>query len=164
MEVSPIVTTTTTTTSPQELSMMILSSSEVDFGSTMDTTPFLVAFVALAIGAAAQTFINQMLEGDQGLGAFLKDGAGYNKSGFRQSSQDEIKKDPLPWLQLPKLDFVEVAGQEQDDAVVFAKLEDLRVRMNQELELGNQEQASILREQLEQAMEAAGIEYTSEWD
>ena len=140
----------------------MLLASETEFAS-LDTSPFLVAFVALAIGAAAQTFINQMLEGDQGLGAFLKDGAGYNKSGFRQVRRKQEDNDPLPWLKLPKLDFVEVAGQ-QDDSMVFAKLEDLRVRMNQELELGNREQASILKEQLEQAMEAAGIEYTSEWE
>ncbi|CAJ1959288.1 unnamed protein product [Cylindrotheca closterium] len=106
-----------------------------------------------------------MLEGDQGLGAFLKDGAGYNKSGFRQPPKQggDEKRDPLPWLQLPKLDFVEVAGQ-QDDSLAFAKLEELRVQMNEQLDLGNMEQASRLKEQLEEVMDAAGIEYTAEME
>eukprot|EP00429_Kryptoperidinium_foliaceum_P039094 CAMPEP_0176178424 /NCGR_PEP_ID=MMETSP0120_2-20121206/91422_1 /TAXON_ID=160619 /ORGANISM="Kryptoperidinium foliaceum, Strain CCMP 1326" /LENGTH=59 /DNA_ID=CAMNT_0017516577 /DNA_START=1 /DNA_END=177 /DNA_ORIENTATION=- len=53
-----------------------------------------------------------MLEGDQGLGAFLKDGSGYNKSGFQNIQGSKGKSsDPLPWLKLPQLDFVEVSGQ-----------------------------------------------------
>ena len=81
-------------------------------------TPFTITIVALTIGVAAQTFINKMLEGDQGLGAFLSDGTGFNKSGYRPSSSSKgnnsrstVDKDPLPWLKLPQLDFVEVAGQ-----------------------------------------------------
>ena len=80
-----------------------------------DFSPFLVTALAIFLGVSAQTFINQMLEGDQGLGAFLKDGSGYNKSGFRQSSSSSSPgatasttnnnkpEDPLPWLKLPKL-------------------------------------------------------------
>lgn len=136
-----------------------------EFVST--NTPFLVALVALLIGVAAQTFINQMLEGDRGLGAFLKDGTGYNKSGFRQQDgkRAEERSDPLPWLKLPKLDFVEVAGQEKvDDSLIFAKLEELRIQMNQQLDQGNIVEASRLKEELEELMEVAGIDFESEWE
>ena len=78
-------------------------------------SPFAIAGLALLLGIAAQSFINQMLEGDQGLGSYLKDGSGYNKSGFRRVDKASMKNDemndPLPWLKLPKLDFVDVAGQ-----------------------------------------------------
>ncbi|KAL3935096.1 MAG: hypothetical protein SGBAC_009321 [Bacillariaceae sp.] len=166
----PSTYSTPTLTSSATFSRTQLFISEADYASldnefaSLNASPFFVAFLALAIGVAAQTFINQMLEGDQGLGAFLKDGAGYNKSGFRrQAGLDEEKKDPLPWLRLPKLDFVEVAGQE-DDTLAFAKLEELRVQMNEQLELGNMEQASRLKEQLEEFMEEAGIEYRAEME
>jgi hypothetical protein len=114
--------------------------------------------VALVLGIAAQSFINQMLQGDQGLGAFLKDGRGYNRSGFRY--QEDEKSDPLPWLKLPKLDFVEVAGQE-NETLAYQRMEEMRVGMNQQLHQGNVQEATTLREELERFMEEAGIEYKS---
>mmetsp|Transcript_3864 Transcript_3864/g.4990 ORF Transcript_3864/g.4990 Transcript_3864/m.4990 type:complete len:220 (-) Transcript_3864:83-742(-) len=79
----------------------------------------LITVAALVIFVAAQSFINSMLRGDRGLGAFLSDGSGYNRSGFRSRRGAEegddgtaVAKDPLPWLKLPRLDFVEVAGQD----------------------------------------------------
>lgn len=63
-----------------------------------------------------------MLSGDQGLAAFLKDGTGFQKSAFKERKPNPFgknenaplgsSKDPLPWLKLPTLDFVEVKGQE----------------------------------------------------
>jgi hypothetical protein len=126
------------------------------------SSPFLVAGVALVLGVAAQLFINQMLQGEQGLGAFLKDGSGYNKSGFRNLNGDNTKnEDPLPWLKLPKLDFVEVAGQEDENRYI-QELERLRYEMNQKLEEGSVEEATAVREQLEAAMKEAGIEFKSD--
>ena len=53
-----------------------------------------------------------MLGGEQGLGAFLSDGSGYNKSGFKpRKKNEEEASDPLPWLKLPEFDYVDVAGQ-----------------------------------------------------
>lgn len=123
-------------------------------------SPFLIALVALVLLVSAQSFINKMLEGDQGLGAFLKDGSGYNKSGFRtktQGSSDDKEKDPLPWLKLPRLDFVEVAGQtvelppqemtaneafsaldSAEQQRVYEELDGLRLRLNRELEKARQ--------------------------
>ena len=56
------------------------------------------------------------------MGAFLSDGTGYNKSGFkprRKNKADDAGDpskplggaDPLPWLKLPEFDYVDVAGQ-----------------------------------------------------
>ena len=56
-----------------------------------------------------------MLKGERGLGAFLSDGSGFKKSGFRPLDGADMKTDPLPWLKLPELDFVDVAGQEKRD-------------------------------------------------
>jgi hypothetical protein len=128
-----------------------------------DATPLIVVGVALGLGIAAQGFINQMLEGDQGLGAFLKDGSGYNKSGFRTTNKPKSSSnDPLPWLKLPQLDFVEVAGQpsRQSEQALMQKLESLRLEMNDLLEQGKTENASIIRAELEALMDEAGIEYS----
>ena len=116
-------------------------------------SPLLIAAVALVLLVSAQSFINKMLEGDQGLGAFLKDGSGYNRSGYRPVNKnnrdgDGKDNDPLPWMKLPRLDFVEVAGQKdlppsvaaaattdkKEQQRVYEELENLRLRLNRELE------------------------------
>lgn len=132
----------------------------------------LLLVVALAVGIAAQSFINQMLQGDQGLGAFLKDGSGYNKSGFRPkyfsaSNKDNTKKDPLPWLKLPELDFVEVAGQEKkppasrssNEDQVLSQLEEMREKMDNAFQQGKIQEAEALRKELEEAMKLYGVEF-----
>jgi hypothetical protein len=75
-----------------------------------------IIILAVVLGLLSQILINSMLKGDQGLGAFLSDGKGYGKSQFRPytKGKDPRKKDPLPWLKLPKFKYVEVAGQEND--------------------------------------------------
>ena len=138
-----------------------------------DFTPLIVVGVALGLGITAQGLINQMLEGDQGLGAFLKDGSGYNKSGFRPTTRTKKKpsstasNDPLPWLKLPQLDFVEVAGQPPptrsgpSEKALLTKLESLRLEMNTLLKQGNVADAAVLREELELLMDEAGIEFNN---
>lgn len=161
---------------------VVASSADLLLLSPPDLTPpFLVAAVALVLLVAAQTFINQMLEGDRGLGAFLRDGSGYRKSGFRaKTARDDDgggrqrrPSDPLPWLSLPRLDYVDVAGQptlaEQDEsetapaaaAAVYQQLEQLRLRMNREVQEENYEEASRLRNELEKLMKDQGIEFTT---
>jgi hypothetical protein len=67
----------------------------------------------LCYSSQHKRFFHQLVSGNQGLGAYLKDGSGYNKSAFQPlNSQEENDKDPLSWLSLPKLDFVDVKGQE----------------------------------------------------
>jgi hypothetical protein len=135
------------------------------FEESMDLPPFAIAGVALVLGVAAQSFINQMLQGDQGLGAFLKDGSGYSKSSFSQVRQadKESQKDPLPWLKLPQFDFVEVAGQtNKQEGLVYQQMEQMRLEMNQNLQDGKMQEASAIREELEKIMKEAGIEYTND--
>ena len=75
------------------------------------STPF-VLLAAVLLAVLAQSWINSMLGGEQGLGAFLSDGSGYNKSGFKpRKKNEEEASDPLPWLKLPEFDYVDVAGQ-----------------------------------------------------
>ena len=129
------------------------------------SVPLLLAF-ALGVGFAAQTFINQMLEGEQGLGAFLTDGGGFNKSGFRKATKDkdDIKTDPLPWLKLPNLDFVDVAGQDKimSESELMMKLERLKEGMKTAVEQGRLQEAESIRKELEQTMENYGVEFTSD--
>lgn len=155
------------------------------------SSPLLIAILALVLLVAAQSFINQMLKGDRGLGAFLKDGSGYNRSGFRANNNsggdDDGNSDPLPWLKLPRLDFVEVAGQkemleasveEEEQQKAYEELERLRLRLNRELENvskrrreGNNggddsdddmAEATRLRTKIERLMKLYGIEYETE--
>ena len=160
------------------------------------SSPLSIAIIAILLLIAAQSFINQMLEGDQGLGAFLKDGKGYNKSGYRpatstRSNGDNINNDdnndPLPWLKLPRFDFVEVAGQQQQSLLlgeeveveedepqqrVYEELERLRLKLNIELEKNSSNinsykeedllEATRLRKKIERLMKIYGIEYETE--
>lgn len=147
-------------------------------------SPIFIAILALLLLVSAQSFINKMLEGDRGLGAFLKDGSGYNRSGFSASGgsdKDSGTGDPLPWLKLPRLDFVEVAGQkeatmreEEEQRMVYEELDRLRLRLNRELEnvkrrredgSGREDdtaEATRLRTKLEGLMTRYGIEYETE--
>lgn len=182
---------------PTTPSLLLASSSSSD---QIDTTMFLlpdnplgsplaVVILALALLVAAQTFINNMLEGDRGLGAFLSDGTGYNRSGYRpntRSNEDKEDDDPLPWLKLPRLDFVEVAGQAAEDAQrkqqlaqaeqerVYQELDVLRDELNRELQTvrrnrleginapDDMKEAKRLEAKLEGLMRAYGIDYETD--
>ena len=118
-----------------------------------------------------------MLKGEQGLGAFLNDGTGYSKSGFkprskRAGAQDDAPlggPDPLPWLKLPQFDYVDVAGQETESRLdpeqekeIMSRLEDLADLLKNEVQNNNIEEASHLRRQLENLMEEYGYQYEPE--
>jgi hypothetical protein len=148
----------------------------------MDLSPPLIlclVLVALAIGVLANGWISRLLSGDQGLASFLSDGSGYKKSSFKPLQQDSdraVQSDPLLWLKLPQLDFVEVAGQaprrrsdqtfpptpdkdsisgakgESKDEIVIAKLELIRREMQEQLGNGNIQEAERLRTELERLM------------
>lgn len=143
------------------------SSSCLSVTTTMDddvmlsSAPFIVGF-ALVIGIAAQGWINNMIGGDRGLGAYLSDGRGFAGSRFSPEggSGDAVSgNDPLPWLTLPTLEFVEVAGQSDP---VEVRLETLRLKMNRALQEGKVQQAVELRQELEEIMSANGFDYTAE--
>ena len=150
------------------LSALLVADTTVDL-DTMSTVEFsavpLLVIVAIGLGFTAQGWINRQLEGDQGLGAFLQDGKGFKKSGFRPLADDADRaasSDTLPWLKLPKLDFVEVAGQKSSQDQLFDELEDLRVKMNQQLQLGNIDEARTIRMKLESLMRENGIEFLAD--
>mmetsp|Transcript_11235 Transcript_11235/g.12869 ORF Transcript_11235/g.12869 Transcript_11235/m.12869 type:complete len:193 (-) Transcript_11235:381-959(-) len=126
----------------------------------MFSTGPIVTIAALVIGISAQTWINSLLKGERGLSAYLRDGGGFAGSGFSKeaSEQDALSgEDPLPWLKLPKLDFVEVSGQEERR--VELKMEQVRIKMNKALEQGEIEQAKELRSELEIFMKENGFKY-----
>lgn len=129
-----------------------------------DTFVPLILIVALSLGFAANGWINQLLTGKEkksGLGAFLRDGSGYNRSGFAMQDSDRaVQSDPMPWLKLPKFDFVEVAGQETPD--LEDTLEKLRLDLNVALKNGDRIEAKRIERQLEDIMKKAGIEFQSD--
>lgn len=128
----------------------------------MSSGPFIVG-AALILGIAAQGWINNLAKGERGLGAYLSDGGGFSGSGFSDKANrdnDAVSgDDPLPWLKLPKLDFVDVAGQEDS---VEVQLESIRRKMNAALEEGQFEQATEIRKELEEIMTANGFDFTPE--
>jgi hypothetical protein len=130
--------------------------------------PPVAAFVVLAaaiLGIGSQTLISSMLDGDQGLRAFLSDGSGFNKSKFSPNKKDDSTNsspsDPLPWLRLPKLDFVEVAGQDQS-AEIEKELEFLAARVRSEMSRGETEKASETMKELDSLMEEYGFDYSAQ--
>lgn len=129
-----------------------------------DTFVPLILIIALSLGFAANGWINQLLKGHDnksGLGAFLKDGSGYNRSGYTMRDSDRaVQSDPLPWLKLPKFDFVEVAGQEKSNIEVM--LERLRLDLNTALANGDRVEAKRIERELESMMNEAGIEFETE--
>lgn len=97
------------------------------FNEPLDPSFLPIVLFSILLFTLAQSFINSMLKGERGLGAFLSDGRGFKKSAFRPLDNDNnnanIKSnnaDPLPWLKLPELDFVDVAGQEKKKGVRVA--------------------------------------------
>ncbi|KAL7543806.1 hypothetical protein ACHAXR_013148 [Thalassiosira sp. AJA248-18] len=151
----------------------------------------LVVLIAAILAFSAQSWINSLLGGDQGLGAFLSDGGGFNRSGFkprRRPISDERAvpgdttkplggADPLPWLKLPEFDYVDVAGQPKkpkrmqqplkppsmtrDESEVMAKLLSLREQMKMEIERCNFEDAKRIESELEKIMKEEGYDYSA---
>ena len=149
----------------------VLSSTEIP----VVIPSLLLVFAALGIGIAAQSLINQQLKGDQGLSAFLKDGSGYSKSAFRPIVDNDravSQGDPLPWLKLPTLDFVEVAGQQPtttttttvDDnlSTTLETLTRLRLELNEQVAQGNTAEAQAIKRRLEKLMVENGIAYNAD--
>ena len=127
-----------------------------------------------------------MLGGDQGLGAFLSDGSGYNKSGFKpRKKNEEEASDPLPWLKLPEFDYVDVAGQPKktklqqlqkiqsdnnsldeskdsnNEAEVVSRLELLFAEMKKEVDNDNLIEAKRIELELEKIMEEEGYNFST---
>lgn len=144
---------------------------------TLATDNLLIVSLALILGVAAQGFINSMVSGDRGLGAFLSDGSGFNRSNFKPVDRKSKKEDnaplsgadPLPWLKLPKLSYVEVAGQSEADKmsllsenVARETLEALAESIREHIKKGDLESAQNAKADLEQKMEEYGFEFNND--
>ncbi|KAL7519803.1 hypothetical protein ACHAWX_004559 [Stephanocyclus meneghinianus] len=178
---------------PASLSTLHLSSSssllyanEAELQQLPLAIPFVIVIGAVILAITAQSWINFLLRGDQGLGAFLSDGTGYNKSGFKPrsklvnagASNDAALEgsDPLPWLNLPHLDYVDVAGQpkrpkkvhlkaagsdlnEHNAQEVVLQMEHLRGQIRLLVEQGRLQQAKNIELELETIMKEHGYEF-----
>jgi hypothetical protein len=147
-------------------SRVSLSLGIIDVEESSSALVPILLIVAVSLFVASQGWINSLLSGDRGLGAFLSDGSGYSKSGFRPVSKSADGKesedsDPLPWLKLPRFDFVDVAGQDSSvsEEAVYKRLEELRVEMNDLLEQKKFREASAVRLTLEKLMKVNGVEF-----
>lgn len=162
------VHTTATSSSRTQLFAAVEATEQSGWIITQIASPQLLLLVSLVLGVVANGWIQRLLNGEQGLGSFLSDGSGFNKSKFKPLRSDEdraVQSDPLPWLRLPQLDFVEVAGQEsrapnlRDNDAVVTQLEMLRVRMNDQLAAGNVAEANALRQQMETIMRESIVQF-----
>jgi hypothetical protein len=150
-------------------SRVSLSLGIIDVEESSSALVPILLIVAVSLFVASQGWINSLLSGDRGLGAFLSDGSGYGKSGFRpvsksvdgKESKSGTDSDPLPWLKLPRFDFVDVAGQDSSvsEEAVYKRLEELRVEMNDLLEQNKFREASAVRLTLEKLMKVNGVEF-----
>ena len=98
-----------------------------------------------------------------------KGGMGNNKNDDRQV--DVSRKDPIPWLRLPKLDLVEVAGQveleidqEKEDADIFVRLDELRERLNSQPSDGDAFGSLATEKQMRNVMEECRFEYKENFE
>ncbi|KAK1748029.1 hypothetical protein QTG54_001992 [Skeletonema marinoi] len=153
------------------------------------STP-LVLLAAIGLAVLAQSWINSLLGGEQGLGAFLSDGSGYNKSGFKPRNSKPNAggnagpsnplgaDDPLPWLKLPQFDYVDVAGQPKkpkqpkiipnssvnsssNEAEVVSRLEVLFAQLKKEVDNDNLIEAKRIELELENIMQEEGFSFSS---
>ena len=174
-----------------------ISVSTLNLSPLLEVPPFetpLVVLGALLLAFSAQSWINSLLGGDQGLGAFLSDGTGFNKSSFKQRKRpitDERSLprdpsaplgagDPLPWLKLPELDYVDVAGQpkkspkpkvkqksvpqkieEMRDELVLLRLEALKDEMKTAVQSGKLDEAKRIEDELEKLMKEEGYDFSA---
>jgi hypothetical protein len=133
----------------------LISSSDLFDDSNLPPVP-LVLLGGVAVLVAAQVWINKLTAGDDGLGAFLNDGRGFSNSAFVLDDDNRaVSSDPLPWLKLPKLDFVEVAGQAPDDdprQQFLDRLRGLQEDMEASLERGDYQGADRARNELEKLL------------
>lgn len=128
--------------------------------------PFAVISSIILLGAA-QSWINFLLRGESGLGAFLSDGSGYNKSGFKSQRKMNDMDDPLPWLKLPRFDYVDVAGQPKlpsmnESSKVVSKMEDLKEAVRIKIEEGDLVAAKQVEMELESLMTQEGYEFLNQ--
>lgn len=120
------------------------------------------------------------------MGAFLSDGSGYNKSGFKARSKkgtedSAVSDDPLPWLKLPQLDYVDVVGQPkrsakikveaplnedyaQADAQIVSEMESLKEQMKIKVQEGDLVEAKKIEMELEKIMKKEGYEYSKSFE
>jgi hypothetical protein len=136
----------------------------------------LATIAALILLITAQSFINFLLKGDRGLGAFLSDGSGYNKSGFRRTnnSDDRMETDPLPWLKLPMFDYVDVAGQKKEqmmvagstdeEIVLLRRMEEMKDQIRERIDEGKYDSARKIELELELLMKAEGYEFKKSFE
>jgi hypothetical protein len=136
----------------------------------------LATIAALILLITAQSFINFLLKGDRGLGAFLSDGSGYNKSGFRRTnnSDDRMETDPLPWLKLPMFDYVDVAGQKkeqkkvavstEEEIALLRRMEEMKDQIREMIDEGEYDSARKIELELELLMKAEGYEFKKSFE
>ena len=132
----------------------------------------LVVLVAAILAFSAQSWINSLLGGDQGLGAFLSDGSGFKKSGFkprRRPITDDRAipgdvtiplggPDPLPWLKLPEFDFVDVAGQPKKPKQMQQSMREGKSPSSSRNESDVLAELEFLREQMKMEIERGNLE------
>ena len=113
-----------------------------------------MASVALLSGAFA--LIAGVSLGDRGLGAFLKDGSGFQNSAYKEGGGE--RPAPPRWLdkvRLPTFDFVQVYNSDEEAALKEADM--LRLQLQAALDEGQTDRAQQLERRLRQVCRDNGL-------
>jgi hypothetical protein len=139
------------------------------FDTSIDPTGITIGFAIVAVGVGLMQY--RLFSGKSGIGAFLQDGKNYANSAYEPSN--EKRTVVLPWLKLPKFEYVEVFGDEDDiddgfsrivDAEFVTRLDDLRSQLKRSISNRDVEKARRLRVRLEELLEGSGYEFKEDND
>ena len=139
-------------------------------GSTVVMMEPINTAVVVAAGASVliggQAVISAAYEGDQGLKQFLADGSQFAGSSYRPRRKDDPQPTGgfLSGLKLPKLQFVEVygddaTGEEDPSDDDIARAEALQAELRRALDSGDVDAARTVQYKLEAHLERAGIAF-----
>lgn len=122
-------------------------------------TSLFVASAGVVVLFGAGSLIVGAYEGEKGLGAFLRDGEGYQKSGYKDDKLEPRRMkapDFLDKLSLPNFDFVQVYSAEEN---AVEQAENLRRELSETLATGDTDKAALIERRLEKVMRDNGLRY-----
>lgn len=122
-------------------------------------TSLIVAASGLGVLLGAGSLIAGAYEGEKGLGAFLRDGEGYQKSGYKDDKLEARRMkapDFLDKVSLPAFDFVQVYSGEEN---AVEQAENLRKELSKTLDLGDVDKARQIERKLNKVMRDNGLRY-----
>mmetsp|Transcript_7044 Transcript_7044/g.23084 ORF Transcript_7044/g.23084 Transcript_7044/m.23084 type:complete len:197 (+) Transcript_7044:3-593(+) len=120
-----------------------------------------VVAVGGVVMAGAYKLIADAYDGERGLGAFLSDGRGFQRSGYKEGAEP-LRAPPkfLDRLRFPNLDFVQVYSSGEEGALEEA--EALRTQLRAAIDDGDAPKVRSLEARLEKLMKDNGLAFDAD--